>query len=301
MTANVNIEIARGTTTCFACRTPRCASGPPTRCSRRSARRPRIRRTARRSGGQELAGQSPPRSAGRPRDRTRRRRRPRHLHRRRSAAASVRRCQAQRAPAIWKRRPGSACDLQGSGGARKSCRAAAGHDARRARTGTCAHARPRSRRSARRARLAGGSTPAASGEPTNRSVWRAPAQQRVAGRSAPRAQRPSTRCSDRCRRRKRRAASGCTSTSQLKPVRVRLGISDGQATELIEGDLERRRGGRDQRDHRQRDPTRHRAAGRSGAFGRFGQRRRFPAGGGGGGGDRGGERQDATRTTCHRS
>ena len=52
------------------------------------------------------------------------------------------------------------------------------------------------------------------------------------------ARRRSTRCSGRCRRVETRGRVWVYADKQLKPVRLRLGITDGQTTELLEGDLE---------------------------------------------------------------
>ncbi len=96
-----------------------------------------------------------------------------------------------------------------------------------------------------------------------------------------------------------------TLDKQLKPVRLRSGITDGQNTELIEGDC-RKAPSRHQRHHA---ATKRRPAATN-AFPGFGQparvrrtRRRF--GGGGGGGNRGGGAEQRTRLRtedpCHQS
>ena len=66
----------------------------------------------------------------------------------------------------------------------------------------------------------------------------APSAASAEGRRAGAARRRSTRCSRRCRPSNRAAARGCSSNQQLKPVNLRLGISDGTNTELLSGELQ---------------------------------------------------------------
>ena len=68
-----------------------------------------------------------------------------------------------------------------------------------------------------------------------------PAAVRAAAKGTASARRPrrrSTRCSRRCRPWSRGAARGCSWINELKPVNLRLGISDGTNTELLSGELQ---------------------------------------------------------------
>ena len=71
-----------------------------------------------------------------------------------------------------------------------------------------------------------------SGNGTRRGNGRRPAARPHAA-----ARRRSMRCSVRCRGSRPPGARGIYADKQLKPVRLRLGITDGQNTEVIEGDI----------------------------------------------------------------
>ena len=66
--------------------------------------------------------------------------------------------------------------------------------------------------------------------------------------------RRSTRCSRRCRSSKRAGARGSSTNKQLKPVNLRLGITDGTQTEAAQRRAAAGHGSRHRRDRRQRPP-----------------------------------------------
>ena len=248
MTANVNVEIARAPTCCGS-RTRRCASARPTRCSRRSARRRRTRQSCARSG----AGPARPRRAPAPQTWPGGRRHAGSQPDQRRPAQAPQRSGRGAARGRSGPRPGTPADEDGSTGSgtwRRGGRGGGGRGLAERMQSLSPEERERMLRTDARARLRSGG---------NRERRGSRAPRAATGRDEGEAQPPTRRRAPQSR------AAGCGRAAaattfdalfgplppvetvgrvwlyvdnQLKPVRVRLGITDGQNSELLEGDLQ---------------------------------------------------------------